>query len=304
MHDDDLIDLLDGLDPVGADEAPEPGSPRYHRILETAMNTTTTDTDTDTTTADRPVADASGGGRAPGGSVASPTFWRSRSSRLFVAAAAVVVLAVGAMTLRPGGTPSAEAQIIRSAADALGEVESLRVTFVDSPADGTGQRRGSAEFSGADFTIWEQYEDYESQWTVVGDTQHIVENGELTEEGPVPPEMRMTPFADASAQVLDAAVSGAVITDLGQVEVDGVTADHFRIEMTEASRAALARLTPQEQAWFELEYPQYVEAVEVLVADDLIRQITVTFDEAIGLGVSETQFFDFNEPITIVIPGS
>jgi hypothetical protein len=302
MHDDDLIDLLGDLDPVGADETPEPGSPRYHRILETAMNTTT-----DNTTADRRVADASGERRAPGGSVDSPTFWGSRSSRLFVAAAALVVLAVGAMTLRPGGTPSAEAQI-RSAAEELGEIESLRATLTTNEEDGT-VRTSTADIAGDRYAIVDQFFAHngdlvESGYTVIDGIAYQSENGVLIGSGPAEPTDWLTPFADASAQVIAAAVTGAEITDLGETEIDGITVDRFLLTMTDESRAALAELTPHELAWFELEYPQDVVSIEVWVADDLIHVLTMTPVAGLNIGVRELRYFDFNEPITIVAPGS
>jgi hypothetical protein len=294
MHDDDLIDLLGGLDPVGADDAPAPGSTRYRQILERAM-TTATDHTTDHT-----------GQHDAGTDVASPDrpgSPRPRLPRLLAAAAVLAVIAIGATTLLPGSAPSAEAQL-RSAAETLGDVDSLRATLTTTEPDGT-VRTSTAEFSGADATIVDRYvpdgasEEVTFGFTVLGDTIYEFDGSGLTSSTAVGPNDRLTPFADASAQVLDAALTGADITELAATELDGVSVDRYLLTLTAASRAALDRLTPAELAWFELEYPDDVRTIEVWVADDLIRGITVTGNL---VGVRDLRYFDFNEPITIVAP--
>ena len=133
--------------------------------------------------------------------------------------------------------------------------------------------------------------------TVMGDTiWETTSDG--TRSQAVGPEDRLVPFGAASEAILTAALQGAGVTDLGSESVNGSATNHYQIELDDASRAALAGLTPGELAWFELEYPRDVSVIDVWVADKLIHRIKVTG----AASTSITDFFDFGAEISITPP--
>ena len=171
--------------------------------------------------------------------------------------------------------------------------------MVITDLDGTVDQRLTAEFVGDDARIASESGDGSnaSVMTVLGDTVWYESGGEVMSESRTEND-HLTPFAEASALVIDAALDGSRIEDLGRVDLDGVAVDRYRLEMTAESRSALAALTPQELAWFELEYPDSVSTIEVLVGDELIRGITVHGRD----DVREMRFADFDAVIGIDAP--
>jgi hypothetical protein len=306
MHDDDIIDVLAGLDPVG--DAPVPGSARYDSILENAM--TLIDNTTNDNTHDSPAAalDTAQVRSADDtvSSIDTRGSGRRRTLWLGAAAAVLAVTATGTLVLRPDATQSAEAAVL-SAAEELADVTSLRATliteFVDS-ADGQYEV-ATGEFADGDVRITDTT--MNADGTPAGpSTSFVVLDSTLYEKGPdgavtstpIAPGDGLAPFAESSAAVVEAALVGAEITEDATESVDGVEARHIRMTMTDASRDSLAELTPGELAWFELEYSYDIETIEVWVGDGLVRRILVT-------GSSETTditYSDFNDDITITAP--
>ncbi|MCB0993890.1 MAG: hypothetical protein KDB21_02280 [Acidimicrobiales bacterium] len=287
MNDDELTQLLGPLDPTRDDPPPVAGSSRHAKILEHAMTTTLTPRPDTGDAVHEPVVALR---RRP---------W-ANPRRLLAAAAVVVVLGLGLATLWPGGTQSAEAAV-RSAAAELGEITSLRaeMTIVDE----AGTSTAVGEFSGDNAHVVESWTDsdgleHTSAFTVVDDTMWSESAGRI-ESSPVGPNDRLAPFGTASAAVLRAALTGSEVTDLGEAALDGTTVRHIQLTMTPESRAALAALTPAELAWFELEYPEEVQTIEVHLSGDIIHQLTVVGSTA---GTRSIRYFDLGEPVTITAP--
>lgn len=296
--------MTDDLDPLlasiarldsSADAPPERGSSRYESILEHAMTTT------HPTTHDEREAPQNADGPRP--DLARSRRWR-RVAGVAVAAAAVAIGAI--VVLEPGQEPTkaSASEVIRSAAATTGEVRSLRSA---GTYDGGGEppTHMTSEIDGADYqtTFRRTLEDgtvHESTTTLIGTTRWDDEDGETTSYES-PPEQNNAPFPEASQAVIEAALKGSKVTDLGTEEVRGQEATRYRITLTPASIAALSALSPRELARFELEYPQGVVALEVWVADDLIRRIDLRSDWETGAGTS-IEFYDFGADIDIQPP--
>lgn len=284
---DPLLAALAALDPTAADAPPPPGSARDRRILETAM---TTDLDEATDP-------------SPSATVAAPAIAHSdrrrrprRSIVLAVGAVAATLLAVVAIVAAdgPDGRPDPVAALT-TAAEATGDVGSLRVHGTYERTDETYEL--DADVDGRDVHLRSS----NGEWTIrIGDQEW---SDEQPDPITVPDELRNEPFPVASRAVLDAALKGAVVTDLGDEEVDGVDAAHYRIELGEPGVEALRGLAPNLTAMFELEYPEAVRSMEVWVADDLIRRIELTFDpELTGTRAITLDFRDLGADIVVRPP--
>jgi hypothetical protein len=279
MDDDALLDELAGLDPVGGDAPPARGSARYHSILETAM----------TTTLDHHPHHLDG----------MPQLRRSRRLPILAAVAAAAVFVAGAVVFRPGSEPSAFASV-QQAAEAMASVDSLRAEVVRYDPSGEFVDRALADVSGADVAVSLDFGDGEPvpSFAAIGDTIFEVLDG-VVESRPRSDNDALAPFADASSAVVEAALTGATVDDVGREEVRDTESVHYRVELTDAGRSALAALTAQELAWFELEYPNEVSAVDVWVADGLVRRIRVgNLDGSAAV----TEFWDLGADITVVVP--
>jgi hypothetical protein len=271
---DPLLDALARLDPTIGDPPPPPGSDRDHRILESAMSTTTP----------------------------------PRRTRRLVALAgtgiAAAVLAVVAVTVAgaPGDRPDPVAALT-VAAEATGDVSSLRVHAVY--VDEGGTHTLDADVDGRDYHLRStktpgHVDGSADEWTIgIGDQQWSDEDPEPIT---VPDAERNESFPDASEVVLEAALEGASVEDLGDEEVRGAEATHYRIDLGEAGVAALRDLAPNQVAMFELEHPDRVTSLDVWVADDLIRRISHTFSEAGATGSVTLEYYDFGAAITIEPP--
>lgn len=274
--DDRLMDLLATLDPTCTDSPPAQGSFRYASIQEKAMRS-----------------------RAP-----------SRGRGVFVAAAAAVAVAVVAFgVLQPAGRQDASAAV-RAAAVNTGEFGSLRAELNVVYADGRSLV-GTAEVDGPDMhidTLERSYDgvvSHRESYTVFGDTIWTTIEGVTTSE-PIRPNDRLDPFAEASEAVVIAALKGSEVSDLGTESLGDLQANHYRIMVDDASRAALGALPPSTLAWLELEYPEQVTMVDLWVSDGLIRQVRVESEECAPAcsvsSTSTTELFDFNADITIEPP--
>jgi hypothetical protein len=318
MSDDDSIDALDALrlvDPLAGDGdgPPAKGSTRYRSILERAMNATDTDDVTPTTTAPaaaagRPTPDpahgpADGNALAPRGRHGR----RRRITALSVAAAALAIAGV-VTVLRPDGGVSAAAAITR-AAEATADVTSLRgtLTEVDPAHEGTT----TVEVAGDDmrFETRGTYADghVEGSTTVIIDDEvtEVDLDGEVEYSTIDEPGERPAPFGASSTAVVTAALDHGEPVDLGTEEVRGAEATHYRIEPDDAVRRSLAEVAPTELGWFGLEYVDHVTAIDIWVADDLIRRIEVVQDlpaditNVPGEHATTIDFYDFNADIEI-----
>ncbi|HRW39698.1 MAG: hypothetical protein KDB04_01915 [Acidimicrobiales bacterium] len=289
----ELHDALAALDPVAGDPPPPAGSTRHLAILELAMATAPT-------TAEAPPASTT-----PDRAEHRPR----RHLALALAAAAVVAVVVGLVVVAPGTDPEpASASVaLADAAHGTGDATTLRITAVYERPGSTN--RLEAEADGANYRIRSEatYADghEESATTVViGDT--VWEDGE--ERTGVPPEERNAAFASSSAAVVEAILDGSTLEELGEEDVQGTTARHLRATLTPQSRAALAALSPSRVAMFELEYPEHVDAIDLWIADDLIRRIQVELDQGVGEDGVEQQeratieFYDFGADIEITPP--
>lgn len=283
---DPLLAALARLDPAATDPPSPRGSVRDRQILERAMSPTTTT---------RPETEPT--------AIARPTRRRRWPALVGAAAVAAAVLSVLVVT-RPDGKLDPVAAITL-AADTTGAVDSLRVR--GTYEDGRGTRTLEGETDGSDSSIRITGEDGSSEWrVVVGD-----QLWEDEEDGPitVTPDMVNAPFPGASEAVLTAALRGSEVRELGTEEVAGVEATRYAIDLGEEGIAALSALAPSQVAQFELEYPQGVTALDVWVADDLIRKIVVVSEQASGSGDEgetlrvDLEFSDFGADITIRPPG-
>lgn len=294
---DPVLVALAALDPGLADAPPARGSARHHSILEHAMTITSTTT---TTVPDheRPA------GMDPTRAIRSPR----RRLALLAAAAALLAVIVGAVVvLEPWrqATPASARQVLRSAATATGDVASLRAAGTYDLGTGVVIKMTS-EIDGADYsstfrsTGLPDADPGGDSTTRIGDTRWETDGGRTTKRT-VPPEEGNAPFPESSEAVVKAALVGSKVTDLGIEDVRSQEVTHYRIQLTPASTEALAKLTPSQLARFELEYPQDVASLDVWVADDLIRRISVRSDSE-GVGTSTIEFYDFGSDITIRPP--
>lgn len=301
MNDDELLGALTGLDPMrtgGADAGapPDPRSHRYHQILERAMQLTDVPPTNDD--AVRPAE------RTP---TPRPVRRRHRRAAMLAAAAAMIgAMVTGAVVLGVNGGPDPVAALSR-AADATAEVTSLRATLTRT---GNGQEhRSEIAVSGDDQRI-ESHGTYadghvEGSTTVVIDDQitQVALDGSVETSTIDDDSERLRPFAASSAAVVDTVLASGDVTDLGSASVDGIEARHYRLDLDNASRQALAGLDPTQLAWFQLDYPDEITTLDVWVADDLIRRIDITSEvSADGEPATVTtrvDYFDFNSDVTI-----
>jgi hypothetical protein len=285
--DDELLDLIGPLDATRNDHPPAPGSDRYRSILEFAMYTDvgSTVTATNGTSSLRQTSQRQ----------------RHRTWRLVVATAAATVIAAGAFVLvQSNDAPNAQAAVT-SAAESMDEITSLEgelTTSVPGVSEGTTRIR----VAGHDLEITgeTQYADGHTEastFTVVDGVGYETIESQTTAT-PVAPGDGLAPFAASSAAVISAALAGSDVTDQGDDSINGVATTRYDIQLTDTSIAALSELTPNELAWFELEYPAAVTTMTVWIADNLVHQIEIAQRDQI----TRTRFFNFGGEITITAP--
>jgi hypothetical protein len=297
MRDDELLELVDQLDPARSMEPPAPGSSRYTAITEKAMSSNTTliqqpAPETDTTT--------------PAPRSRRPL----RRWRYVAAAAAVVVVAVGTGVLRPDNERSAEATLL-AAADELAEVASLRADMhFDNVTFGVGDV--TIAVSGHDYdSAWEASTDggaAESQRFVVVDgvEYHTDSTGQTTVQ-PVDSYMddEGGSFAESSAAILAAVLedADADVDEIGNQERQGVETTHYRVELADVGGSALAALPDQQLDWFGLIIGDggldRDVTVDIWVADGLVRRFDISSPD---YGSQSVEFDDFNSDITVIPP--
>jgi hypothetical protein len=283
-RDDADLARLSRWDPARPDAAPAPGTFRYDSILEKAMTQTTIP--------------------APQREHEAPaTFrrrWTWRSASLTGAVAVVLAAGVttGVLATRPGSASAA----VLTAATHTGKVTSLRT--VDESIDaGGGRSTTRASFHGNDLQLSSQDSIGTDQLTVVGDYAWEIrtEQGRTENSGKqkLTPESRLAPFAESTEHVIRAALQDANVKKVGTTAIRGTTATHYRLDLTDVSRAALTALPEGELAWFDLDSVHRSATVDIWIADDLIQRIVVHVPDYLQ---STIDYFDFNAPITITAP--
>lgn len=299
MTDDDrLLDDLAALDPALTDPAPSSGSPRAHEILERAM--TTADTDAERNPSDRLDEPAER---------SDPHRTRRIGRRLVAAAAAAaaVLVVVGVVVvLEPDRDPTPAAALTQ-AAERTEEEQTLRSDYrwVDEDGetrilrtdhDGDDLRRtyltvgpdGAAVATGRS-TVY------------IGDREWEIDGDEVM---PIPdPDGHNAPYAQSSAAIVGAAVSETTVTELGEQDVRGTPATHYRIDLDAAAIGRLEDLPTNQRSAFELEYPSNIRRLDVWIADGHLRRIQVIQDyEAADSPGTTVEFYDFGADITIEPP--
>jgi hypothetical protein len=297
MRDDELLELLEQLDPARSEEPPAPGSSRYTAIKERAMTTTTT------------LVHQSGpdaGNTTPAPQVHQPH--RPHRRWRYLAAAAAAVVTVGAVVLRPGDERSAEATIA-AAADELAEVTSLRADMhFDNVTFGEGDT--AIAVSGHDYeTVWEMSTDggevESDRFVIVDNVEYHTDSTGQTTTQPVDTYIDDDggSFAESSAAVLTAVLDGTDVDEVGRDEVQGAETTHYRVQIADAPASALAALPDQQQDWFGLIIGDggldRDVTVDIWVADGLVRRFDISSPD---YGTQSVDFHDFNADITINPP--
>ena len=301
-RDDELTELLGPLDPVAVDPPPEPGSTRHRHIEDNVMNTTTRH--------EQPDPSVKGEATA-----ADPDRSRRRSWSLMATAAAVaaVVAAVGLLVI-PASTPTAEAAV-RTAAENHAALIDFRMTLTSDDLAFLPGGSATAAIDGTNVHMVAGDQEY----IRFGDTEWFGQGGRF-ESSSV--EEYWTPFGEASAQVIAAALASNQVTDAGSETLDDVETTRYRIQLDDASRSALADVPSSAQYWFTAEtsesaevlidedgnevpvsagrtgFLEDAEAIVIWVADDLVHQIEVST----GSTQFTFTFSDFGADITVTPP--
>lgn len=286
-NDDELVDLIGPLDPTRNERPPAPGSDRYRSILEFAMHT-----DLDSPTTDTACTSAL---RPPAQRHRRPTW------RIVAGTAAATIIAAGAFVIvQSKDAPTAQAAVT-SAAEAMDEITSLEgelTTSVPRVSEATTRIRVAGD--DLEITGEARYADGHTEastFTVVDGTGYETIEDQ-TSSTPVGSGDGLAPFGPSSAAVISAALEGSDVTERGEDSLNGVATTRYDIQLTDTSIAALSALTPNELAWFELEYPDAVETLSVWIADDLVHQIEIAQRDRI----TRTTFHNFGGEITITAP--
>lgn len=290
MDDDELLAQLERLDPTRSDAPPAAGSDRHTSIQGHAMNFTLE------------------AGPGPG-ATGSPARWPGRRWKLIgVAAAGVVAISAAAILVQRGDEPSAEAAIAE-AADGMAAVTSLRAKMRFEDESETSDVTVAA--SDDKWQIVQEMRDRSAaatdtfRWIVVDGTEYYTtfyNDREETTAEPLNPNYELAPFGESSAAVIDAALRGSNIVDLGDEEVRGVQTTHYRLHLADPAQSALADLPRAQLGWFDLffgeEYHHSDVTIDVWVANDLIRRMGVASPD----GTFTADYFDFDTDITITPP--
>ena len=210
--------------------------------------------------------------------------------RVIWTAAAAAIVAIAMISFNLGGTtPPAEAAVL-DAANATTDAGSLRITMQRFYADGTsdeysGHVNGADSFQELRYLAADGTERSDTfLLTVVGGTAwYQAPDGTVTEQE-LGADERLAPFADANESVLAAALASKRIETTQADAQFGATAMKYRIVLDEAGRSALEALGPAVLAWFDLEDPASVHAIDVTVADGFIVEVVLSG----GSGVSPT----------------
>jgi hypothetical protein len=291
MRDDDLLSQLEQLDPTRFEEPPAPGSSRSTSILQRAMSITT-----------QPAPDLD---LDP-----APPSRRRRWPRLAVAAVAAAVAAVALLLPQPGNGDSASAAM-RSAARTMAGVTNLRGRMhVETNGDISD---AAMELAGTDIKavmdtrfkekgVHTRYEAVVVDGTVYQRFWYNGLTGKFMAE-PVESQVKFVPFGKASADVLEAALQGSGVEEVGSDVLRGVTTTHYRIKLDDAGASALVKLPHSELSGFGLPDDGDLDGGDLTLdvwvdGDHLIRRLNAVYP---GTKVS-IEYFDFDADITITPP--
>ena len=271
---------LRGLDPALRDAPPAPGSVRYDTILERAMSLHTEVPSTNTNTQMR---------RPP----------RSRRWMTWAAAGTGVAASVLATVVVLGGNSTSASAAVLTAAERIETVVTLRgATHSEIKAGGASNT--TIEANGADMKIVTQDDIGTINTTILGGIAYesTADSDGTPHKNKGPNEHGLAPFAEATGNVVQAALDGADVTDKGTEQVRGADTTHYRVKLTAESRKALTALPAGQTAWFEVEHPDQITSIDIWTAGDLIRRITVDQPER----RTTTEYYDFGQPVTITKP--
>lgn len=265
MPDTDL-DFLRTLDPTLHDAPPAPGSARYDAIRAKARRT------------------------------------RSRRWTTWAAAATGVAASVLATVVVLGGGSPSPAAAVRTAAEQTGDVVTLRGTAEDVIKTG-GASSSTVEVNGQDSKYVTRDGNGVVTLTIVDGIGYETGTDGTSRRSTMSPEWDRAPFAEATGNVVRAALTGSDVTDRGTERVRGIETTHYRVEMTAASRAALRALPVTQTAQLGVQQvgdaPEHeLTSLDIWTADGLIRRIVVDVPER----TTTYEYYDFNRPVTITVP--
>lgn len=296
-----------GMDPTRADTPPEPGSIRYDSILERSMTTNdslTEQPDNASVGAGVPLHAAHPEAKDIKSSEIA-VGRRSRTGRALVTLAAAVVIVIALVVVGPFGssTEASASEVVTIAARTTGDETAFRGALVID--EGGEVRRSTAEVDGLDIRVTAEGSTTPAFVVIDGVMWSFDENGSATSE-PVEPGGGLEAFGPSSEAVVLAALQSSSIEELGDQEIRGQVAAHYRISLDDTAKAALGALSPGQLAWFDLENPQQASTLEVWVSDDLVRRIEVqsTYGDSGNdtTRTASTEFYDFGADITIEPP--
>ena len=300
-RDDELIDLLQSLDPAAIDAPPEPGSIRYDHIEETIMTNIGSTTPTDSPIPKRDATEQPASRRRP--------------LILIAAAAALAALTGVGLLLAPTSTSGAEATV-RAAAANSAEVTDFRIVLTSDDLAFVPGGEAAADIDGENVHMVAG----DQEFIRVGDTEWFRDGGGEFQSAPAADVF--APFGEASAQVVSAALASEQVAEEGSDTLHGTETVRYRIQIDENAREALAEVPSQAQRWFIAETSESAEvmidedgnevpvtagrsgfledadAITIWVADDLIHQIEVST----GSTQFTFTFFDFGADITVTPP--
>jgi hypothetical protein len=265
------------LDPALRDAPPAPGSVRYNTILERAMSLQTANTSTNTQPQRPP---------------------RSRRWMTWAAAGTGIAASVVLTTVVVlGGDSTSASAAVLAAAERTEKVVTLRGTTQTEVKTGGGSNT-TIEVNGADMKIVTKDGDSTVTTTILGNMGYESNSDGTSNNRALSADERLAPFAEASGNVVQAALAGADVTEKGTEQVRGADATHYQVTLTAESRKALAALPPTQAAWFELEHPEEITSIDIWTADDLIRRIVIDQPEQ----RTTVESYDFGQPVTITKP--
>jgi hypothetical protein len=196
-----------------------------------------------------------------------------------------------------GGDSTSASAAVLTAAERIEKVVTLRGTTHSELKTG-GASTTTIEANGADMKIVTRDGIGTITTTIVGGIAYESTSDGTSSKGAVSAENSLAPFAEATGNVVQAALDGADVTDQGTEQVRGADATHYQVKLTAESRRALTALPAGQTAWFEVEHAEQITSIDIWTTGDLIRRIAVDQPERRTM----TEYYDFGQPLTITKP--